>query len=331
MEDKNQRLHVGVVGVGHMGRHHVRIVSQSPGVVLAGLCDTDPGRAAQFCSQYGCQAFETLDELLDRCDAVIVAAPTAQHRAIGEQCMARKKHVTMEKPLADSIENAAALVELADQAGVKLMVGHVERYNPAITALLEILRNQDEEIISIDTRRLAPFDGSRCLDVDVLYDLLIHDIDLTLEIESSDIVRVSATGRPVFSTEMDVAHAMIEFSNGACAVFWVGKCSPRKVRAVTVTTRSRYLVADTLQNTLTVHTAEELPAIEQGICFMGELCSEEIPIPKREPLRVELEDFFAAIREDRPPLVHGKRALAGLKALDLVARSVSEQREIVRH
>jgi predicted dehydrogenase len=329
MEYKNQRLHVGVVGVGHMGRHHVRIVSQSPGVVLAGLCDIDPGRALQFCSQYGCEAFQTLDELLDRCDGVIVAAPTAQHRAIGEQCMARRKHVMMEKPLADGIENGAALVELADREGVKLMVGHVERYNPAITSLLEILRNRDEEIISIDTRRLAPFDGSRCLDVDVLYDLLIHDIDLALEIASSDIVRVSATGRPVFSGETDVAHARIDFSNGACAVFWVGKCSPRKVRAVTVTTRSCYLCADTLENTLTVHTAEELPALEHGVCFMGAVRSEEVPIPKDEPLSVELEDFFAAIREDRMPLVDGKRALAGMKALDLVARSVSEGREIV--
>jgi predicted dehydrogenase len=328
MEDKHQRLNVGVVGVGHMGRHHVRIVSQSPSVMLAGLYDTDPDTAFRFCSQYGCEAFQTLDMLLDRCDAVIVAAPTSLHRAIGEQCLDRRKHVMMEKPLADSIENGTALVELADRAGVKLMVGHVERYNPAIKTMLEMLKDRDEEIISIDARRLAPFDGSRCLDVDVLYDLLIHDIDLALEIASSDIVRVSAMGRPVFSRETDVAHARIEFSNGACAVFWVGKCSLRKVRTVTVTTRSRYLCADTLENTLTVHTAEELPALESGVCFMGAVRSEEVAVPRDEPLRVELDDFFGAIREDRAPVVDGRRALAGMRALDLVARSISERREI---
>jgi len=329
MEHKNQRPRVGVVGVGHMGRHHVRLVSQSPRVVLAGLYDTDTARALQFCSQYECESFGTLDELLDRSDAVIVAAPTSQHMAVGSKCLTRRKHLMIEKPLAESIENGVALVELAERSGVTLMVGHVERYNPAITALLEILRNQDEKIISIDARRLAPFDGSRCLDVDVLYDLLIHDIDLALEIASSDIVRVSATGRPVFSRDTDVAHARIEFSSGACAVFWVGKCSPRKVRELTVTTRSRYLVADTLKDTLTVYTADELPAFEQGVCFMGDIRSEEIPIRKDEPLQMELEDFFSAIREDRQPLVHGRRALEGMKALELVARSISEEREIV--
>jgi len=189
--------------------------------------------------------------------------------------------------------------------------------------LMELLRSDREDVISVDARRLAPFDGSRCLDVDVLYDLLIHDIDLALEVCSSPIGRVSATGRSVFSTMTDVVHARIEFENRAVAIFWAGKCSPRKVRSLTVTTRSRYLEADTLSNCLRVHTAKELPALEQGICFMGEIQETTVPLADEEPLRAELEDFFSAIRGRRPPLVDGQRALEDIKALELVAQSIA--------
>ncbi|MEJ2719359.1 MAG: Gfo/Idh/MocA family oxidoreductase [Deltaproteobacteria bacterium] len=182
--------------------------------------------------------------------------------------------------------------------------------------------------MSVDARRLAPFDGSRCLDVDVLYDLLIHDIDLALEIIDSPVVRVSGTGRPVFSSQIDVAHARIEFENGAAAVFWAGKCSAKKVRSLTVTTPSRYFEADTLAQSLTVHEAAELPSLEEGLCFMGDIEIKAIDITADEPLRLELEDFFHAVRTGRPPLVDGSRALTGLNTLDLISRSITLQSDI---
>jgi predicted dehydrogenase len=311
-----------------MGRHHVRIVSQAPDVILAGLYDTDPSVMRHLSSEYGCRAYETLDELLDDVDAVTVGAPTSEHVSIGEKCLKRGKHVMMEKPLADYPDGAARLVGLAQEVGAILMVGHVERYNPVITKLLELLREDREEIVSVDARRLAPFDGSRCLDVDVLYDLLIHDIDLALEIVDSPVLRVSAAGRPVFSSQIDVAHARIEFENGSVAVFWAGKCSARKVRSLTVTTRSRYFEADTLSQSLTVHAAAELPSLEEGLCFMGDIEVKNIDITMDEPLRLELEDFFDAVRNGHPPLVDGSRALRGLNTLDLVARSIALQSEI---
>jgi len=192
--------------------------------------------------------------------------------------------------------------------------------------MIDLLRNPEEEIVFIDTRRLAPFDGTRCLDVDVLYDLLIHDLDLVLEIAGSPIRRVSATGRPVFSDRTDVVHASIEFDNGVCATLWAGKCFPVKVRAVTVTTRSRYIQADTLSCRLTLHTAETLPAMDEGVCFMGDIIVQNPPVPAEEPLRVEIDDFFAAIREGRRPVVDGARALKDLRALDLIAQSLEESR-----
>lgn len=324
MSDYIKKLRVGVVGVGTMGRHHIRIVSESPDVSLAGLYDPDTERAAQFCDLYGCTAFENLDELLAGADAVSVAAPTSLHVEIGERVLERGVHLLMEKPLAHDVRGAERLVKEAREAGVVLMAGHVERYNPAIQKLMEMLGDPKEQIISIDARRLAPFDGSRCLDVDVLSDLLIHDIDLALEIADSPIAAVSASGRPVFSTQTDVAYARVDFENGATAVFWTGKCSPKKVRSLTVTTHRRFFEADTLTNSLVVHMADALAELKEGICFMTQLSTEEIEVPPQEPLKAELEDFFAAVRGERTPVVTGERALQDLKALEWVRNAMQE-------
>lgn len=315
-------LRVGVIGVGTMGQHHVRILSDTAGVNFAGLYDPDVSRAAELCARHGCESWADLDDLLDRCDAVSIAAPTSLHGEIGGRCIERGIHVLMEKPLAHNVPTAQKLVESARKAGLVLAVGHVERYNPAIGKLMELLADPKEEIVSIDIRRLAPFDGTRCMDVDVLYDLLIHDIDLALEIADSDIVGVSASGRPVFSGQTDAVNVRVDFRNRCTAVFWTAKCSPRKVRSITVTTRRRYLEADTLSNTLTVHTAEAVPAGDGGVCFMRDITSEEIPVANEEPLRRELDDFIRAIRERTSPVVDGERALKALMALERVAESM---------
>jgi len=322
MKRRGPDLRVGVIGVGAMGQNHVRIVSHTPDVSLVGFHDPDPSRSAEICQRHGCECFDILEALLDKVDVVSVAAPTSLHLQIGEKCLERGIHVLMEKPLADSVDAAARLVDLARKAGVVLAVGHIEAHNPAVAALMETLEREPEEIVSIDARRLAPFDGSRCMDVDVLYDLLVHDIDLALQIANSPIKSVSAAGRSVFSQQIDVAHVRIEFENRAIAVFWTGKCSPKKVRSITVTTPRRFMVADTLTASLTIHTAEQFPALADGVCLMGEIRRQQVPLPDEEPLRREFDDFFSAIRHGTRPLVDGVRALRALQALALVAKSI---------
>ncbi len=319
-------MRIGVVGVGTMGQHHVRILSRLSGVKLTGLYDPDPERAEEIGRRHDCPRVGSLEELLDHVDALTVAAPTTLHAEIGQLALERGIHVLMEKPLAHDVENAARLLAVSRDSGAVLMVGHVERYNPAIVKLMEMVREVPEEIISFDARRLMPFDGSRCLDVDVLHDLLIHDIDLALEIVDSDIERVSATGRPVFSAQYDVAHTAIEFRSRSVATFWTAKCSPRKVREITVTTPGRYFTADTLSRSLTLYTAEKVPAEGPGVCAMGDVRCEQITVPDEEPLRKEIDDFVQAIREGRAPIVDGERGLKAIKALDLVARSISDAR-----
>jgi virulence factor len=323
MNSNEKQLRVGVVGVGTMGRHHVRLVGQSPGVALAGFYDPDPARAEEICRLYDCVCFDTLDELMDRADAMTVAAPTSLHAEIGERCLERGLHLLMEKPLAHDVKSAARLVELARKAGVVLMVGHVERYNPAVARLIELIQGVSEQIISIDARRLSPFDGSRCMDVDVLHDLLIHDIDLALEIAGAPIETVTATGRPVFSNQLDVAHVRIHFQNDTTAVFWTGKCSPRKERTLTVATPTRQFVADTLKHSLTVYRAEQIPDMTDGVCFMGNLQEETIPVPGEEPLRREFDDFLSSVFQGTKPIVDGDRALQAMKALELIGRSIA--------
>lgn len=300
------------------------------GVSLSGFYDPDTERSQAICRKHACGCFGSLDELLDRADAVTVAAPTSTHLEIGEQCLKRGIHVLMEKPLAADLEGARRLVELAAEARLVLMVGHVERYNPAVGRLMELLGQESEPILSIDARRLSPFDGSRCIDVDVLHDLLIHDIDLALEIARSPVETVSAVGRQVFSHQTDVAHTRITFTGGTTAVFWTGKCSPRKVRTMVITTPRRYLEVDTLTRTLMVCRADQLPELGNGACFMAGIRDEAVPVPDDEPLRCEMEDFVHAVKDGRKPLVHAERALEAMKVLDLVGRSIALSGSIVR-
>ncbi len=287
-----------------------------PSVRMMGLYDPDPQRSDAMCAAHGCTAFTTIEQLLDQVDAVSVAAPTSLHLEIGQVCLERGIHVLMEKPLAHSVKAAEQLVNIAEKAGLVLMVGHVERYNPAVRKLMDLLHAAPEPIVSIDARRLMPFDGTRCLDVDVLHDLLIHDVDLVLEIAGAPVSRVSAVGRPVFSSQTDVAHTRIDFANQVTAVFWTGKCSPKKVRTLVVTTPARYLEVDTLTRSLIVHTAEQLPEPTNGVCLMGCIRSESVPVPDEEPLWVEIEDFVRAVKDGGRPLVDGNRALAAMKTLE---------------
>lgn len=324
METKKTNIRMGVIGVGVMGRHHVRLLSQSHGVELMGLFDVDSARANSIAIEYGCRSFSSINDLLNHIEAVIVAAPTTLHWDIGKVCLGRGIHTLIEKPLAHSLFCAERMVEIARTTGAILMVGHVERYNPAVGQLIEMLKDQPEKVISIDVRRLTPFDGTRCLDVDVLQDLLIHDIDLALEIADSPVLSVSARGGSVFSNHTDFAHTQVLFENGTVAVFWTAKCSPRKMRLITVTTPSRYFEADTLTGCLTVYRAEDLPHLESGQCRMGNIRCEEIEMADEEPLRREIDDFIRALTEKTRPTVDGERAVRSMRVLELISGSIAK-------
>jgi len=319
MSIESKTISVGVIGVGTMGQHHARVFSEIPEADFVGVYDPDAVRAAEVAGRFGGRVFERLEGLLGAVQAVSIAAPTTLHWDIGRQCMEKGLHVMMEKPLAHSLRLSEGLVDLAAEKGVTLMVGHIERYNPAVVAMMELLQSEQEPVLSIDARRLTPFDGSRCLDVDVLYDLLIHDMDLALEIADSEIASVSAVGRPVYSGKADITHARVIFESGTVASFTTAKCTAKKMRSLTVVTPSRFFEADTLNRTLTVFRAHDLPDLESGACYMGDIRCENVKLPDFEPLRRELEDFLSAIQRGTEPIVGGGRGVKALQGVDAVA------------
>ncbi len=315
-------ISVGVIGAGVMGKNHVRVCADNLGAAFQGLYDPDPKRSQDMCKLHGCSSHENLDHLLEKCRAVIIAAPTSLHMEIGSKCLERGIDVLIEKPLADNPNNAEALVRLADQKGRVLMVGHIERYNQAICALMNEVSQSSERVVAIGAIRLAPFDGSRCMDMDVLYDLLIHDIDLVLEIAASPVKRVMASGQSLFSDRMDNIQALVEFENSVSATLWAARCSPHKAREITVTTRSRLLKANTLNNTLISCMAPQIPDMDQGICSMGLGENTMVQLMEKEPLLHELEDFLKAVLKRDQPVTNGQRALEAMKVLELIYKAV---------
>ncbi len=324
MAREQTNLAMGVIGVGTMGQHHARVLSEMPRVNFIGVYDVDIGRAAQVCQRFGGRVFPKLPALLDQVEAVTIAAPTTLHAELAVTCLERGCHVLVEKPLAHNVKFAQELVKVAQDAGKTLMVGHIERYNPAIQALVNNLGQLSEPVLAIDAQRLSPFDGSRCLDVDVLHDLLVHDLDLALEIGGSEIISVSAVGRSVFSDKLDISNVQILFARKTWANLTTAKCSPKKMRCVTVYTPSRVLQADTLARSLIVHRANELPVMGSESCLMADIAREEIAVPKDEPLRLELEDFVSAICDERSPLVDGARGLRVLNVLQRISEVIQK-------
>ncbi len=325
MTEKYKKIRIGVIGVGTMGRRHVRIAAGIDGAVLSGIYDVDPDRASEISNLYKCTMFSSMDVLLENIDAVIVAAPTFLHSEIGEKCLTAGVHVMMEKPLASSFSAAEKLVELARDRGLVLMVGHVERYNPAIVSLMDMIQRFSEKILAIECRRLSPFDGTRCMDVDIIYDLLIHDVDLALEIAGSPVTSVSGWGRPVFSRKIDLAHTQIQFSNDCLATFWTGKCSPRKIRTISVMTENHFLQADTLSKSLSVSSCDNgVCAADPDIKIMENISHREIQASDQEPLYNEMMDFVNCVRGNSCPVVDGNRALEAIRILELVSAEVSK-------
>ena len=324
MKTKSKMIRIGVAGVGSMGRNHARVLSQTSACDLAGIYDVDESRSQEICNSYNCRGFKSLDELIDDVDAVIVAAPTHLHGSLGEKLLRRGIHVLMEKPLAASRLEAEKLVRLSEENHLILMAGHIERYNPAVSLMIAKIKENQEPVISFEARRLNPFDGTRCMDADVLYDLLIHDIDIALEIASSDISQICAVGEKVYSNLVDDTHTLLRFFNGMVATFWTSKCSPRKIREINVTTRTRFYNADTLTRTLTIHTAGDINPDKDGICLMEDIAVEEIRESHQEPLRCEIEDFLCSIEKNSSPTTNGRRALDSLILLDQIANKLNQ-------
>jgi predicted dehydrogenase len=300
-------LRVGVVGVGHLGRHHARLYATLPGAQLVAVVDADPARASAVAGEHGCEALAHASELVGRVDAASVAVPTAQHREVAEPLLESGVDVLVEKPLAATLGDADALVAAAARCSRLLMVGHSERFNPAVITLArEVCEPRFFEI-----HRLSGF-SSRSTDIDVVFDLMIHDLDLVLYLDGSEVVSLDAVGVKALTERFDIANARLRLSSGAVANLTASRISAEPVRRIRVFQPRTYLACDTLERSV------ERYKLAAGPGGTPRIEHARLPVPAdAEPLALELAAFLEAVRRRTPPPVDG---LQGRRALELAER-----------
>jgi predicted dehydrogenase len=303
-------LRAAVVGVGHLGRHHARILSSIEGATLAAVADVNESRAREIAAGVGAEAFTDARDLAGRVDLVSIATPTETHAEIASYFLGQGIPVLVEKPLARTVGEADAIIAAASRSGAALAVGHTERFNPAVVAARPMV--QDPRFIEV--HRLGTF-PARSLDIDVVFDLMIHDLDLVLSIVQSKVESVEALGVPVLTDRFDIANARLRFASGCVANITASRISRDRTRKIRFFQRDAYISIDTGAKEAEVYRlvriADRAPAIEGG----------KIAVPDSEPLRNELQDFVDAVRFRRPPLVggaDGRRAVA--LAAEITAR-----------
>ena len=297
-----RRLRAAVVGVGHLGRHHARILSSIEGATLTAVVDTNVARAAEIAAGVGARAFTNARDIVDQVDLVSIATPTETHAEIASLFLDRGIPVLVEKPLARSVDEADAIIRAAARTGAILAVGHTERFNPAVIAARPFVKDPG----FIEVHRLGTF-PERSLDIDVVFDLMIHDLDLVLSIVQSEVESLEAVGVPVLTDRADIANARIRFASGCVANITASRISRERTRKIRFFQRDAYISIDCGAKEAEVYRlvrhADRRPAIEGG----------KIVVADGEPLRNELQDFVDAVRTRRPPLVggaDGRRAVA---------------------
>lgn len=302
-----EQLRVAVIGVGYLGRFHALIYSRLPQVRLVGVVDADPVRASAVASEAGCAAFTDLAAIIDQVDAVSVVVPTTAHLAVAEPLLSRGIHLLLEKPIAATRAEGERIVALADRAGAILQIGHLERFNAGVMALAEHI----DRPRFVETQRLGEF-VERATDVDVVSDLMIHDLDIILSLMGSELRSVSAVGTPVLTDRVDIANARLEFANGAVANAVASRVSDRRIRHIRVFQEHKYLSLDFIAQTIDIAYPRLVPGASRP-----EIVRERIQVEPVKPLDREIEAFVACVREGRRPLVDGR---VGLEALDLALR-----------
>ncbi|OLC48473.1 MAG: hypothetical protein AUH43_09445 [Acidobacteria bacterium 13_1_40CM_65_14] len=307
---RNPQLRVAVIGVGHLGKHHARILSTLPGVTLTAVVDTNRARADEIAAAHRTRAAYDARDIVGQVDAVTVAVPTEIHRDIALMFLEARVPVLVEKPLARTVAEADALVAAAAKAGVVLAVGHTERFNPAVAAARPMLTDPR----FIEGHRLGTF-PERSLDIDVVFDLMIHDLDVLLSLVRSDVESIEAVGVPVLTSKVDIANARLRFANGCIANLTASRISRDRVRKIRFFQPASYLTIDyaTQKVELWRLTKGDGPLDSARGRPMPSIAGGEVAVVNEEPLARELADFADAVVSKRAPAVtgaDGRRALA---------------------
>ncbi|NPA48659.1 MAG: Gfo/Idh/MocA family oxidoreductase [Thermodesulfobacteria bacterium] len=310
------KIRVAVVGVGHLGRFHAEKFAQIPQVELVGIVDVVKERADEVARRCHTRPFYDFREVLPLVDAVSVVVPTVHHFNVTKAALEAGCHAFVEKPLASTPQEARQLVKLAEELGLILQVGHIERFNPAIKKLLAEVRDP----LFIEAQRVSRF-SSRCLDVDVILDLMIHDLDLILAITSSPVEELQAAGAPVVTDKIDLASVRLRFKDGIVANLTASRIALKPARSFRVYQPGAYLAADTLESTFVKVALEE-----------GRFTEASPPLPEKfpgaDPLREELEIFIEAIKSGHTPPVSGEDGFEALELAFRIKKEIERQKDL---
>lgn len=307
-----RKIRVAVVGCGEFGRNHARVYRELENVELVGVFDQDAERVGKIAQEFRTRAFSNLEELRGAVDATSVAVPTVAHRDVGCALMEMEIDVLVEKPMARTVAEADQLIAVAERKARILQVGHVERFNPAVRAVEPVVNRP----LFFEVHRLGVF-TPRSLDVDVIYDLMIHDLDILLAMVNEPVEEVRAVGIPVLTDKVDIAHARLEFAGGAVANVTASRVSTERVRKMRFFQQHEYISLDyARRDALRVGVKRPGPQPEFGF--------EKLPAPQTEPLRAELEAFVEAVKTRVAPKTDGA---AGRAALELASRVMESIRE----
>jgi len=287
---------VGVIGVGAIGRNHARIYSELESADLVGIYDANEELARSIAEEFGTVALSSIEELAEKVDAASVSTPTLTHREIATALLSRGKHVLVEKPISDSVDDAKAIIDLAQEKGCILQVGHIERFNPVMSQLEARLNSPK----FIECHRLSPF-PKRSLDIGVVLDLMIHDLEIVLHLVTSPIASVDAVGIPVLTRREDIANARIRFENGCVANITASRISPERMRKIRVFQGDAYLSLDYQDQSGWIYRKNGM-AIDR----------EEVEVEKDEPLKCELAAFIECAARGEQPRVSGQQGAAAL-------------------
>ena len=320
-------IKIGLLGVGHLGKIHLKLLKEIPQFQVIGIFDPDKERSQKVQNEFNIPAFNSPDELISQCDAVDVVAPTIAHYPLAMKALKRSKHVFIEKPISNTMEEAREIMTIADEAAVKVQVGHVERFNPAFLAVQHYFDNP----MFIETHRLAQF-NPRGTDVSVVLDLMIHDIDIVLSVVKANVKKINASGVAVVSDSPDITNARIEFDNGAVANITASRISLKNMRKSRFFQRDAYISVDFLEKKteiIRMKTIHEEPADPFAVTIdLGEKGTKQIffdnpKIAETNAIKMELESFADSILNDKPTAI---TARDGFRALDVAFRIMEKMK-----
>jgi len=301
------RIRVGVVGVGHIGSNHARLYAEIPSAEFAAVYDIDPSKAAAVARRYGVKTASTVWEFGDMVDAASVATPTTTHYDVARSLLHSGKHLLIEKPITESTKQASELANMAAEKNLILQVGHVERFNPVLSALEARLTHPR----FIEAHRLSPY-PERSTDIGVVLDLMIHDLEIILHLVRSPVLTIDAVGVPVLSNSEDIANARLRFENGCVANITSSRISPERMRKIRVFQEDAYLSLDYQNQTGEIYRRA-----------LGRITRDKVEIEREEPLKRELASFVDCAATGREPRVSGFQATAALELAVRITEQIS--------